>query len=77
MPAVPQLSTKRRSMICFRIACTMDEPRSLVLAEIHAEPFFKFVPEPSASEINGEVADISESLSSRPAMERKGKQSND
>lgn len=55
----------------------MDEPRSLVLAEIHAEPFFKFVPEPSASEINGEVADISESLSSRPAMERKGKQSND
>jgi hypothetical protein len=36
------------------------EPRSLVLAEIHAEPFLTLVPEPSAAEINGGVADISE-----------------
>jgi hypothetical protein len=36
----------------------MDEPRSLVLAEIHAEPFLTFVPEPSTPEINGGVADM-------------------
>lgn len=47
-------------MTCIRRKWTVHEPRSLVLAEIHAEPFLTFAPEPSASEINGGVADMSE-----------------
>jgi hypothetical protein len=49
----------------------MHEPRSLVLAEIHAEPFLTFVPEPSASVINGGVADMGETVI-QPASDGSG-----
>lgn len=58
MPVEPQLSAKRWLVTCIRKKWAIHGPRSLVLAEIHADPVLTFVPEPSASEINGGVADI-------------------